>query len=179
MPLFSSEFLKSPLHFLQKAVYRTIVSPHSPRAATNLCRFTRSAIASARLRRRSKQVSTSYSLLLLVNTHGNDSLFQKPSNRLFPSTILMIPILTGKRPLLGYSVSISCPHSENTSQRLTEDDSPYPEVRSAVANTDDTSIPCGTFRAWVMGMKWVFRTCSIEAHVQSIQVSYGQSLCPA
>ncbi|KAH7910430.1 OPT oligopeptide transporter [Hygrophoropsis aurantiaca] len=35
-----------------------------------------------------------------------------------------------------------------------EDDSPYPEVRSAVANTDDPSIPVGTLRAWVMGLIW-------------------------
>ncbi|EIW77497.1 OPT oligopeptide transporter [Coniophora puteana RWD-64-598 SS2] len=35
-----------------------------------------------------------------------------------------------------------------------EDDSPYPEVRSAVANTDDQSIPCNTFRAWTMGLFW-------------------------
>ncbi|GJJ11907.1 hypothetical protein Clacol_006145 [Clathrus columnatus] len=32
-----------------------------------------------------------------------------------------------------------------------EDDSPYPEVRSAVANTDDPSMPCGTLRAWFIG----------------------------
>ncbi|KAF8837165.1 OPT oligopeptide transporter [Paxillus ammoniavirescens] len=37
---------------------------------------------------------------------------------------------------------------------ILEDDSPYPEVRSAVANTDDTSIPCGTLRAWVLGFIW-------------------------
>jgi len=37
---------------------------------------------------------------------------------------------------------------------LLEDDSPYPEVRSAVANTDDTEIPCSTFRAWVLGLAW-------------------------
>ncbi|KAN0078386.1 OPT oligopeptide transporter domain containing protein [Tylopilus felleus] len=37
---------------------------------------------------------------------------------------------------------------------IIEDDSPYPEVRSAVANTDDPSIPCGTFRAWVLGIIW-------------------------
>ncbi|OAX34104.1 OPT oligopeptide transporter [Rhizopogon vinicolor AM-OR11-026] len=36
-----------------------------------------------------------------------------------------------------------------------EDDSPYPEVRSAVANTDDPSIPVGTLRAWIMGFFWV------------------------
>ncbi|KAG9221094.1 hypothetical protein CCMSSC00406_0005467 [Pleurotus cornucopiae] len=33
-----------------------------------------------------------------------------------------------------------------------EDDSPYPEVRSAVANTDDPSIPSSTIRAWVIGL---------------------------
>ncbi|KAF8452254.1 OPT oligopeptide transporter [Boletus edulis BED1] len=37
---------------------------------------------------------------------------------------------------------------------IIEDDSPYPEVRSAVANTDDVTIPCGTFRAWVLGIIW-------------------------
>ncbi|KAG2148954.1 OPT oligopeptide transporter [Suillus clintonianus] len=36
-----------------------------------------------------------------------------------------------------------------------EDDSPYPEVRSAVSNTDDMSIPTSTLRAWAMGFFWV------------------------
>ncbi|THG97283.1 hypothetical protein EW145_g7646 [Phellinidium pouzarii] len=35
-----------------------------------------------------------------------------------------------------------------------DDDSPYPEVRSAVANTDDPSIPVSTLRAWVLGIIW-------------------------
>jgi OPT family small oligopeptide transporter len=33
-----------------------------------------------------------------------------------------------------------------------EDDSPYPEVRSAVANTDDINMPVGTVRAWFLGI---------------------------
>lgn len=33
----------------------------------------------------------------------------------------------------------------------TEDDSPYPEVRSAVANTDDPSMPSSTIRSWTIG----------------------------
>ncbi|KZT36342.1 small oligopeptide transporter [Sistotremastrum suecicum HHB10207 ss-3] len=33
-----------------------------------------------------------------------------------------------------------------------EDDSPYPEVRSAVANTDDPDMPVNTWRVWVIGM---------------------------
>lgn len=33
-----------------------------------------------------------------------------------------------------------------------EDDSPYPEVRAAVANTDDVSMPANTFRMWLLGM---------------------------
>ncbi|KZV75210.1 small oligopeptide transporter [Peniophora sp. CONT] len=35
-----------------------------------------------------------------------------------------------------------------------EDDSPYPEVRSAVSNTDDPDMPVNTFRAWVVGIIW-------------------------
>ncbi len=35
-----------------------------------------------------------------------------------------------------------------------EDDSPYPEVRAAVANTDDPDMPCATFRAWLVGLIW-------------------------
>ncbi|KAJ6532845.1 oligopeptide transporter [Mycena vulgaris] len=37
---------------------------------------------------------------------------------------------------------------------ILEDDSPYPEVRSAVANTDDPTIPVGTLRAWTLGLIW-------------------------
>nr|GAT55049.1 OPT oligopeptide transporter [Mycena chlorophos] len=37
---------------------------------------------------------------------------------------------------------------------ILEDDSPYPEVRSAVANTDDPSIAVATLRAWVLGLIW-------------------------
>ncbi|KAA1468341.1 small oligopeptide transporter [Dentipellis sp. KUC8613] len=35
-----------------------------------------------------------------------------------------------------------------------DDESPYPEVRSAVANTDDPSIPVSTIRTWVIGLAW-------------------------
>ncbi|KAA1478168.1 OPT oligopeptide transporter [Dentipellis sp. KUC8613] len=35
-----------------------------------------------------------------------------------------------------------------------EEDSPYPEVRSAVSNTDDPEMPCSTPRAWVFGIFW-------------------------
>ncbi|KAE9392531.1 OPT oligopeptide transporter [Gymnopus androsaceus JB14] len=35
-----------------------------------------------------------------------------------------------------------------------EDDSPYPEVRSAVANTDDPSLPVSSLRAWFIGFIW-------------------------
>ena len=35
-----------------------------------------------------------------------------------------------------------------------EDESPYPEVRSAVANTDDPKMLSSTFRAWVVGLIW-------------------------
>lgn len=35
-----------------------------------------------------------------------------------------------------------------------DDESPYPEVRSAVANTDDFDMPCATFRTWAIGLAW-------------------------
>ncbi|KDR68806.1 hypothetical protein GALMADRAFT_256667 [Galerina marginata CBS 339.88] len=35
-----------------------------------------------------------------------------------------------------------------------DDESPYPEVRSAVANTDDPDMPVTTFRTWVIGLAW-------------------------
>ncbi|KAF8452243.1 OPT oligopeptide transporter [Boletus edulis BED1] len=41
---------------------------------------------------------------------------------------------------------------ENAIVGVLEDDSPYPEVRSAVANTDDPSIPSSTLRVWVLGL---------------------------
>lgn len=37
---------------------------------------------------------------------------------------------------------------------IPEDDSPYPEVRSAVANFDDPDMPCSTIRAWTLGLIW-------------------------
>jgi len=45
------------------------------------------------------------------------------------------------------------PNADGNADAL-EDDSPYPEVRSAVANTDDTSIPVNTVRAWTIGLIW-------------------------
>ena len=35
-----------------------------------------------------------------------------------------------------------------------DDESPYPEVRSAVANTDDPTMPVSTLRTWVIGLIW-------------------------
>ncbi|KDQ52977.1 hypothetical protein JAAARDRAFT_137861, partial [Jaapia argillacea MUCL 33604] len=35
-----------------------------------------------------------------------------------------------------------------------DEDSPYPEVRCAVANTDDLDMPASTFRTWVLGLTW-------------------------
>ncbi|KAJ3571959.1 hypothetical protein NP233_g3403 [Leucocoprinus birnbaumii] len=35
-----------------------------------------------------------------------------------------------------------------------DDESPYPEVRSAVANTDDPTMPVSTLRSWIIGIIW-------------------------
>ena len=55
------------------------------------------------------------------------------------------------------STSVSAGHllpPNDPTDRSAEDDSPYPEVRSAVANTDDPDMPCATFRAWFVGLIW-------------------------
>ena len=36
------------------------------------------------------------------------------------------------------------------------DNSPYPEVRAVVPNTDDPTLPCSTIRAWVIGESAAF-----------------------
>ena len=35
-----------------------------------------------------------------------------------------------------------------------EDESPYPEVRAAVSNTDDMEMPADTIRSWTIGLFW-------------------------
>ncbi|KAJ7759538.1 hypothetical protein B0H16DRAFT_1884906 [Mycena metata] len=45
-------------------------------------------------------------------------------------------------------------HSPDAAPSLLEDDSPYLEVRSAVANTDDPALPVATLRAWTLGVLW-------------------------
>ncbi|CAL1710742.1 unnamed protein product [Somion occarium] len=42
----------------------------------------------------------------------------------------------------------------DTEADFLENDSPYPEVRSAVANFDDPEMPVCTVRAWVIGICW-------------------------
>jgi len=54
---------------------------------------------------------------------------------------------------IGLQVLIDDPNFDPAAVGL-EDESPYPEVRSAVANTDDPTIPASTLRAWVFGLLW-------------------------
>lgn len=66
----------------------------------------------------------------------------------------MTPIST--RTLSAPSVSrlLSACSFEPPSSLRPEEDSPYPEVRSAVANTDDPDMPVNTIRAWAIGLAW-------------------------
>ena len=57
---------------------------------------------------------------------------------------------TAHRVLINVSIS----DKEAAIAGVLEDDSPYPEVRSAVANTDDVTLPVGTMRSWVLGVVW-------------------------
>jgi hypothetical protein len=57
---------------------------------------------------------------------------------------------TAHRVLINVQIS----DKEAAIAGVLEDDSPYPEVRSAVANTDDVTLPVGTMRSWVLGVVW-------------------------
>jgi hypothetical protein len=73
---------------------------------------------------------------------------------------------------------------------FSEDDSPYPEVRAAVANFDDPDIPSSTIRAWTLGLVWAiilpgvnqfyyFRYPSITVPAVRILTVFISSLCDA
>ena len=53
------------------------------------------------------------------------------------------------KPIL---VRFVCKHARSPLNLYAEEDSPYPEVRSAVANFDDDTMPASTIRAWVLGI---------------------------
>ncbi|GLB41159.1 putative OPT oligopeptide transporter protein [Lyophyllum shimeji] len=61
-----------------------------------------------------------------------------------PSSILSAP---GSEIFSAYDPNFD-------SESVLEDDSPYPEVRSAVANYDDPDMPASTLRAWTLGICW-------------------------
>ena len=62
----------------------------------------------------------------------------------------------------GLRYVITSLYLRSSSNVCAEDDSPYPEVRSAVANTDDPDMPCNTLRAWVMGLAWTILTAGLN-----------------
>jgi OPT oligopeptide transporter protein len=63
---------------------------------------------------------------------------------------------------------------------VTDDDSPYCEVRSAVANTDDPTMPVSTFRAWVVGLIWVIIIPGVNQFFNLRYLSvYMGAVCPS
>ena len=59
---------------------------------------------------------------------------------------------------------------------MLEDESPYPEVRCAVANTDDPTMPSSTLRAWVIGLFWVVLLAGVNQfyYLRYPSVNVGQ-----
>ncbi|KAK4238153.1 OPT oligopeptide transporter protein-domain-containing protein [Achaetomium macrosporum] len=55
------------------------------------------------------------------------------------------------------------------------EDSPYPEVRAAVAPFDDPSLPCNTLRAWTIGLSLIFLGASMNTlfSLRSPNISLG------
>ncbi|CAF4529513.1 unnamed protein product, partial [Didymodactylos carnosus] len=45
---------------------------------------------------------------------------------------------------------------DNQTRFTTVEQSPYEEVAAYVSNTDDSSLPCSTFRSWTIGILFVF-----------------------
>lgn len=58
------------------------------------------------------------------------------------------------RSSMNYSADFDDPNLDPSQATEFDDESPYPEVRSAVANTDDPSIHVTTLRTWVLGLTW-------------------------
>ena len=48
--------------------------------------------------------------------------------------------------------STSRPQTSDYMDEGEAEDSPYPEVRASVSNTDDTEMPALTFRVWLIGL---------------------------
>src|SRR6266704_2946438 len=91
---------------------------------------------------------------------------EKHSQEAHYDSIADVSSLSLSLPSIALHVSDGLSHIRTESQVLIddpnfdpaavglEDESPYPEVRSAVANTDDPTIPASTFRAWLIGLFW-------------------------
>ena len=60
-----------------------------------------------------------------------------------------------------------------------EDESPYPEVRAAVANTDDPTMPVSTLRAWTIGLIWAVLIPGVNQffyfRYPSVSIGVGQA----
>ncbi|KAI6047012.1 OPT oligopeptide transporter protein-domain-containing protein [Pisolithus marmoratus] len=61
-----------------------------------------------------------------------------------------------------YSSDFDDPNLDSHDSDDLDDDSPYPEVRAAVANTDDPFIPTITLRTWVLGLTWAVITAGLN-----------------
>lgn len=112
-----------------------------------------------------------YALRQMWGAHGSKNCFriQCPGNHLWMigflvtmRIIIMTTIMT--QILMKIPFELVCIFSfpllispsmwvgNNSYRDSVEDDSPYPEVRAAVANTDDPDMPANTIRAWTLGI---------------------------
>jgi hypothetical protein len=78
------------------------------------------------------------------------------SGRISPVSTFFDPNIDSDADTLGMPRVFSSPPDiiPHDLSKFSEDDSPYPEVRSAVANYDDDTMPVSTIRAWVLGICW-------------------------
>ncbi|KAI0044897.1 OPT oligopeptide transporter [Auriscalpium vulgare] len=84
-----------------------------------------------------------------ISPHSDDV---KASSSVEKLELGLAPELTNVEEVTG--AFFDDPNLDKSHLASLEDESPYPEVRSAVANTDDPSMPASTLRTWVMGICW-------------------------
>lgn len=62
--------------------------------------------------------------------------------------------LTGSQAVTGAAFEDPNYDESYLSDEDFDEESPYPEVRAAVANTDDPEMPASTLRVWIIGIFW-------------------------
>ena len=102
------------------------------------------------------------------------NIFLSPSNWIGKKKVADLP---GRAHSQDVTVDDNDDPNFDPTALVLEDESPYPEVRAAVANTDDPTMPVSTLRAWIIGLIWAVLIPGVNQlfhfRYPSIIVGYG------